>query len=230
MPQGGERGGRHTDPLQILPVFRADLILQHGEQVAYHAQAFGQESDSLVHLEIAADGCVDGLQARFGPHQFRGVEHGTLQVDVDAEDEELADLLVDFAAAEGDGAGEGDLLGEGLRHADGCREEVFEEGCLDGLGQGVGDGEFGHVVFFLAEGDEVVVDAGLVLAGVVEIEVFGLDVGGGELFGFEPADFGEEASFLRRGHAPDYDSAVVEEEDFRGVHCGVEIFGPGVGR
>ena len=40
----------------------------------------------------------------------------------------------------------------------------------------MGDCQFRHVSFFFAEGDEVVVDAGLVFAGVVEVEVFGLDV------------------------------------------------------
>ena len=58
------------------------------------------------------------------------------------------------------------------------------------------DCELGHVVPLVSQGDEVVVDAGLVVAGVVEVEVFGLDVGGGEFFGFETGDFFEEALFL----------------------------------
>ena len=40
------------------------------------------------------------------------------------------------------------------------------------------DGQLGHVVALLAQGDEVVVDARLVLARVVEVEVLRLDVGG----------------------------------------------------
>lgn len=114
-------------------------------------------------------------------------------MDVDAQDKKLADLLVDLPTAEGDGAGQGDLGGERGGEGDCGREEVFEEGGLDALGQGVGDGEFGHVVLLLAEGDEVVVYPGLVLPGVVEVEVFRLHVVFAELLGFEFGDFFEEA-------------------------------------
>lgn len=111
-------------------------------------------------------------------------------MDIDPQNKQLADLLVDLAPVETDGAGEGDFGGEGRGEGDGCGEEVFEEGGLDGLGEGVGDGEFGHVVFFLAQGDEVVVDAGLVFLCVVEVEIFGLHVVGGELFELEFREFG----------------------------------------
>ena len=52
----------------------------------------------------------------------------------------------------------------------------------------MGDGEFGHVVLLLAQGDEIVVDPGLILARVVEVEVLSLHVVGAELLGFELGD------------------------------------------
>lgn len=51
-------------------------------------------------------------------------------MDVDAEDEELADLHGDLAARERDGTGERDLFGEGAGEGDGGGEEIFEEGSL----------------------------------------------------------------------------------------------------
>ena len=110
-----------------------------------------------------------------------------------------------------------------MRCGDGGGEEVFEEGGLDALGEGVRDGEFGHVILLLAQGDEVVVDARLVLARVVKVEVFDLDVGWGEFLGFVARDFGEEVRFLLRRHAPDHHRAVLEEEDFGRVHVRVKI-------
>jgi len=40
----------------------------------------------------------------------------------------------------------------------------------------VTDGQLGHVVPLLAQGNEVVVNTSLVLASIVEIELLGLDV------------------------------------------------------
>ena len=144
-------------------------------------------------------------------------------MDVDAEDEELADLLVDLPAAQGDGAGQSDLGGERRGEGDCGGEEVFEEGRLDALGKGVGDGEFGHVVLLLAEGDEVVVDPGLVLARVVEVEVFRLHVVLTEFLGFELGNFLEEALLFLDRHAPDDYGSIIKEKDFRSVDLGVEV-------
>jgi hypothetical protein len=44
------------------------------------------------------------------------------------------------------------------------------------LCKSVTDGQLGHVVPLLAQGNEVVVNASLVLASIVEIELLGLDV------------------------------------------------------
>ena len=144
-------------------------------------------------------------------------------MDVDAQDEELSDLLMDFPAAEGDGAGQGDLGGERGGEGDGGCEEVFEEGGLDALGEGVGDGQFGHVVPLLAEGDEVVVDSSLVFSGVVEVEILRLHVVFAELLGLEFGDFFEETLFLLQCHAPDYYGAVIKKKDFWRMDLGVEI-------
>jgi hypothetical protein len=106
------------------------LILQHLQQIRNDVQPLRQQADSLVHFEITSDGLVDGLELGLGPHEFGGVQHRALQVDVDAEDEELADLHVDFAAGEVDAAGAGDGGGDGGGRCDCCVDEVFVEGCL----------------------------------------------------------------------------------------------------
>ena len=51
-------------------------------------------------------------------------------MDIDAQDEELADLHVDFAAREVDAAGAGDGAGDGLGCGDCSVDQVFVEGCL----------------------------------------------------------------------------------------------------
>ena len=144
---------------------------------------------------------------------------------VDPEDEKLADLLVDLPAAESDGTGQGDLGGERGRQRDCGREKVFEEGGLDALRQSVGDGEFGHVVLLLAEGDEVIVYPGLVFSCVVEVEVFRLDVVCPEFLGFEFGNLFEKTLFFLKCHAPDHNGTVVKEKDFWSVDFGVEVQG-----
>lgn len=51
-------------------------------------------------------------------------------MDVDAEDEEFADLHVDLAAGEVDATRARDGGWDGLRGCDGCVDEVFVEGSL----------------------------------------------------------------------------------------------------
>lgn len=51
-------------------------------------------------------------------------------MDVDAEDEELADLHIDFAAGEVDATCASNGGGNGLCCCDGCVDEVFVERCL----------------------------------------------------------------------------------------------------
>lgn len=90
-----KRGGRRTDPLELLAVAVAQLLLEHGEQVGDDVEALRQQADALVHLEVAADGLVDGLELGLDPEELGRVEHGAVEVDADAQDEELSDLHVD---------------------------------------------------------------------------------------------------------------------------------------
>ncbi len=101
-----------TNPFQLLSMTVTQLVLQHGEQIRNDVQPLGQETDALVHLEIAPDGLVDGLELGLDPEELGRVEDGAVEVDVNAQDEELADLHVDLRAAEGDFTREGDLGGD----------------------------------------------------------------------------------------------------------------------
>lgn len=144
-------------------------------------------------------------------------------MDVDPQDKQLSDLHVDLAPGEVDAARLGDLRRERGRVRDGLGHQVFEEGCFHGLCEGVRDGELDHVISGVTERDEVVVYPGLVLAGVVEVEMFDLRVFRAEDGGCEFGDVGEKAGLVRGRHAPYDDRAVVEKEDFWRVDCGVEI-------
>lgn len=144
-------------------------------------------------------------------------------MDVDAEDEELTDLLRDLGFTERDATRQRQLRGQGMRRGDGGGQEVLEEGGFDALAQGVRDGEFEHVVLLLSQTDEIVVDARLVFPRVVKVEVFRLHVSGCQFLALEAGDFVQEALLLGESHAPDDDSAVVVEEDFGGVDADVEV-------
>lgn len=85
------------------------------------------------------------------------------------------------------------------------------------------DGQLGHVVSLLAQRDEVVVNASLILAGVVEIELLRLDVVFAQLLLLKLCNFLQEPLFLFHRHAPDDDDTVLVKEDFGNVHCSVEV-------
>lgn len=108
----------------------AQLILQNGQQVCNDVQSLRQETDALIHFEVASDGLIHRLELRFHPEELWGVEHGAVQVNVDAEDEELANLHVDLGAAEVDLASESELLGNLLAGLNGGRNQLLEEGRL----------------------------------------------------------------------------------------------------
>lgn len=91
------------------------------------------------------------------------------------------------------------------------------------LRKSMADGQLGHVVPLLTKRNEVVVDASLVLAGVVEIELLGLDVVFAQLLLLEFGDFFEETLFFFHRHAPEDDNTVFEEKNFGDVDGGVEV-------
>ena len=106
------------------------LILQHRQQIRNNAHSLLQQTHPLIHLQIRPHSLVYRLQLRLGPHQFRCIEHRPLQVDVNAQNKELADLHVDLAAGQIDAARAGDGAGNGLGGRYGAVEEVFVEGGL----------------------------------------------------------------------------------------------------
>ena len=101
------------------------LVLQHLQQICNNVESFCQQTDSLVHLEITPDGLIDWLKLRFCPHEFRSVEDGTLQVDVDSQDEQFTDLHVDFTTSEVDATRAGNSGGNRLSCCDCCIDEIF---------------------------------------------------------------------------------------------------------
>ena len=105
----------------------SDLILQHSQQIGNDIQSFRQQPDALVHFKIAAHGAVDGLELRFRPHELRAIKHRSLQVDVDAQDEELSDLHRDLAPRQRNPAREGNLFGKRSCKSYRGGDEVFEE-------------------------------------------------------------------------------------------------------
>lgn len=106
------------------------LILQHSQQIPHNPHPLLQQRNPLIHLKITPHSLIHRLELRFRPHQLRGIEHTPLEMDVDAQDEQFANLHVDLAAGEVDAAGAGDGGGDGLGGCDCCVEEVFVEGGL----------------------------------------------------------------------------------------------------
>lgn len=88
------------------------LILQHGQQIRNNTHSLLQQTYPLIHLQIAPHSLIHRVELRLGPHEFRSVQHGALEMDVDAQDEELADLHVDFSACKVDAAGACDCAGD----------------------------------------------------------------------------------------------------------------------
>jgi hypothetical protein len=114
-----------TNPFQVFAMRVRQLILQHRQQIRDDVQPLRQERNPLVHLEVTAHGLVYGVELGLRPHQLRRVEHGALQVDVDAEDEQLADLHVDLLPGQVDLARRCDLGGNSLGRFNGVVDDVF---------------------------------------------------------------------------------------------------------
>lgn len=105
----------------------AQLVLEDSQQVRYDVQPLSQKANPLVHLQVAPYCLVHGLELGFDPEQLRRVKDGAVEVDVDAEDEELADLHVDLGAAESDFTCQGYLCRDIFAGFDSRGYELFEE-------------------------------------------------------------------------------------------------------
>lgn len=113
-------------------------------------------------------------------------------MDVDTQDEELANLHIDLRTAQCDLASQGNLGRNIFASVHCCCNELFEKRglvlvsvmlssaagatYLDALCQGMGNRQLRHVVGLVSQGDKIVVDTRLVLLGVVEVEMFRLNV------------------------------------------------------
>jgi len=74
----------------------------------------------------------------------------------------------------------------------------------------VADCELGHVVPFFPQRDEVVVYPRLVLARVVEVELFGLHIIFAQLFLLEFGNLFQKALFFFNRESPSHDYTVLE--------------------
>lgn len=126
--------GQLTNPLQLFSVAMTQQILEDGKQVGYDVEPIGKQTDSLVHFQVAPDSLVDGFELGLDPKDLGCVEDGAVEVDVDAEGEELADLHVDFRPRKSYLASEGELVGYFLACFNSQSKGLFEEGSLDQRG------------------------------------------------------------------------------------------------
>ena len=77
-------GGGHTYPLQHLPVTVTELVLEHSQEVGDDVETLREQTYSLVHLQVASHGLVNGFEVRLDPEQLGRVEDAAVEVDVDA--------------------------------------------------------------------------------------------------------------------------------------------------
>ena len=77
-------GGAHTYPLQHLPVTVTELVLEHSQEVGDDVETLREQTYSLVHLQVASHGLVNGFEVRLDPEQLGRVEDAAFEVDVDA--------------------------------------------------------------------------------------------------------------------------------------------------
>lgn len=101
------------------------LILQHSKQITHYTNPFLHQLNPLVHLQITPHSLIYRLELRLRPHKLRRIEHRSLEMDVDSEDKQFADLHIDLAAREVDTASTCDVGGNGLGGGDCGIEEVF---------------------------------------------------------------------------------------------------------
>lgn len=95
---------------------------------------------------------------------------------------------------------------------------------LDTLRQGVADSELGHIVLLVSQADEIIVYARLVFSGIIEVEVFLLDIVNTQLLCLEFRNVFEKSLLLSYGHTPYHNGAIVEQEYFGCMDMGVKIW------
>lgn len=67
------RDQNNDDPFQVFAVRVRQLVLQHLKQVCYDVEALLKQADTLVHLEVASHGLVDGFQLWLCPHELGSI-------------------------------------------------------------------------------------------------------------------------------------------------------------
>lgn len=102
------------------------LVLQHSQQVSNDVQTICQQTNSLVHFQITSHSLVHRLQLRFYPEQLRCVQYRSVEMDVDAENKQLANLHVNLGATQVNLAGQGNLRRNVLASLDSRRNQLFE--------------------------------------------------------------------------------------------------------
>lgn len=63
------------------------LILQHSKQICNDVQSLCEQTDSLIHFQVASHSLVHWFKLRFGPEELWTVEDRPLQMNVDPQDE-----------------------------------------------------------------------------------------------------------------------------------------------
>jgi hypothetical protein len=189
------------------------LLPQNRQQIGDDIQPLRQQLHPLPNLEITPHRSIHGLEMRLRPHQLGTIEHRALQMNINSQNEQLPDLHIQLPPTEIDRPRLRDQGRQRRRILDGGGDEVLKQAGLDRLGERVADGQLDHVVLGLAQADEVVVDARLVVARVVEVEVLRLRRLGRQRCRGELAHVGQQSPLLRGRHPPHHDCAVVEDED-----------------
>ena len=96
----------------------AQLVLQDRQQICNDTHSLLQQCNSLIHLQVTPHGLVDRVELRLCPHELGSIQDRALKVYVDSENEQLANLHVDFFSREVDAARRGDLRRYALRRGD----------------------------------------------------------------------------------------------------------------
>ena len=122
--------GGLTYPFQHFSMAMTELVLKHGEEVSDDVETLCQQTNTLVHLQVAPHGLVDWLEVRLNPEQLGGVENTAVEVDVDTENEELADLHIDLLSRQVDLARRRDLGWDVLARVNRRGYELLKQRCL----------------------------------------------------------------------------------------------------